>query len=391
MKSTVKLGPHIQIMNEKVEGKMERKKRILFIVEAMGGGVFTYIVNLANELSRKYDMYIAYAVRPQTPANYKEYFNPEIHLIRVKNFTREINPRHDLAAFFEIRKIAKQVKPDIIHLHSSKAGAIGRFAFDGKDVPVFYTPHGYSFLMKNYSSAKQNAFHAVEQICAKRRCTTISCSKGENDETLKMTKRAVYVSNGINISELQGMIDGVKKEPHAFTVFTIGRIDYQKNPEEFNEIANRLPDVRFLWIGDGKLRNKLTAPNIEITGWMDRKEVISRSMNADVLILPSLWEGLPMSLLESMYMRKPCIVSDVIGNRDVIQSKRNGYVCRTTEEFVNAIEAVRTGKSKKSGEIEIERLVNTAFQDVIEEYNTTVMAEKYSKFYENSNPGGGTE
>ena len=52
---------------------MAEKKKILYIVEAMGGGVFTYIVDLANELVNKYDMYIAYAVRKQTPKNYKDY------------------------------------------------------------------------------------------------------------------------------------------------------------------------------------------------------------------------------------------------------------------------------------------------------------------------------
>ena len=62
----------------------------------MGGGVFTYIVDLANELVNKYDMYIAYAVRKQTPKNYKDYFDKRIHLIEVKN--------------------AAEVKPDVIHL-----------------------------------------------------------------------------------------------------------------------------------------------------------------------------------------------------------------------------------------------------------------------------------
>lgn len=102
---------------------MATKKKILYIVEAMGGGVFTYIVDLANELVDTYDMYIAYAVRKQTPSNYKEYFDKRIHLIKVKNFARAINATKDIAAFFEIRKIAKEIKPDIIHLHSSKAGA----------------------------------------------------------------------------------------------------------------------------------------------------------------------------------------------------------------------------------------------------------------------------
>lgn len=64
---------------------MAEKKKILYIVEAMGGGVFTYIVDLANELVNSYDMYIAYAVRKQTPQNYKDYFDKRIHLIEVKN------------------------------------------------------------------------------------------------------------------------------------------------------------------------------------------------------------------------------------------------------------------------------------------------------------------
>lgn len=103
---------------------MAEKKKILYIVEAMGGGVFTYIVDLANELVNKYDMYIAYAVRKQTPKNYKDYFDKRIHLIEVKNFGRAINPTKDIAAFFEVKKIAAEVKPDVIHLHSSKADVI---------------------------------------------------------------------------------------------------------------------------------------------------------------------------------------------------------------------------------------------------------------------------
>ena len=164
---------------------MAEKKKILYIVEAMGGGVFTYIVDLANELVNKYDMYIAYAVRKQTPKNYKDYFDKRIHLIEVKNFGRAINPTKDIAAFFEVKKIAAEVKPDVIHLHSSKAGAIGRVAFDGK-IPMFYTPHGYSFLMENCNPTKRRVFKLIESVCAKRNCTTISCSVGEHQETLKL-------------------------------------------------------------------------------------------------------------------------------------------------------------------------------------------------------------
>lgn len=158
---------------------MAEKKKILYIVEAMGGGVFTYIVDLANELVNKYDMYIAYAVRKQTPKNYKDYFDKRIHLIEVKNFGRAIDPVKDIAALFEVKKIAAKIKPDVIHLHSCKAGAIGRVAFNGK-IPMFYTPHGYSFLMENYKPMKRRMFKMIESVCAKRNCTTISCSVGEH-------------------------------------------------------------------------------------------------------------------------------------------------------------------------------------------------------------------
>ena len=210
---------------------MHQKARILFVVEAMGGGVFTYIVDLANELVKKYDMYIAYAVRPQTPSDYKDYFDKRIHLIEVKNFTRSVESSKDIKAFFEIKKIADEVKPDIIHLHSSKAGALGRWAFNGKKTPLFYTPHGYSFLMKNHSDAKRLTYKIIEAVSAKRACITISCSEGEHQETLKLTKRATYVDNGINMEQLGNLLSAIRPlEDHDFTVFTLGRICYQKNP-----------------------------------------------------------------------------------------------------------------------------------------------------------------
>lgn len=345
------------------------KKKILYVVEAMGGGVFTYIVDLANELVNEFDMYIAYAVRPQTPVNYKDYFDKRVHLIEVKSFCREIKPAQELKAIKEVKKIAEEVKPDIIHLHSSKAGVIGRIAFNGKDIPLFYTPHGYSFLMQNYKPAKRMMFKAIETVMAKRNCTTISCSPGEHEETLKLTKRAVYVNNAINVNELEKQLAKVEKVDHPFTVFTLGRISYQKNPSLFNSIAEAMPDTRFLWIGDGGLRDELKSKNIEITGWVERQKALELSMNADVFVLPSLWEGLPISLLEAMYMKKLCVVSNVIGNRDVIHNGDNGYVCSSVDEYVAAI------KERK------EEYIEKAYQDLLENYETKIQAKRYEEIY----------
>ena len=168
------------------------KKKILYVVEAMGGGVFTYIVGLANELVNEYDIYIAYSLRPQTPIEFKGYFDSRVQLIEVKNFCRSINPIKDLKALKELKEIGKKVQPDIIHLHSSKAGVIGRIAFNGNKTPIFYTPHGYSFLMNNYAHFNRMIFKLIEAVFAKKNCTIISCSEGEHHETLKLTKQATY-------------------------------------------------------------------------------------------------------------------------------------------------------------------------------------------------------
>lgn len=351
---------------------MSDKKRILYVVESLSTGILTYLVDLSNELCKIYDIFIAYSTRPQTPENYRDYFDPSVKLIRVKDFTRNINPVKDLKAFKEVRRIAEEVKPDIVHLHSSKAGAIGRFAFDGKKVPLFYTPHGYSFLMENYTPMKRRIFKFIERVCAKSHCTTISCSAGEHKETLNLTKRAIFINNGISMAELDNMVSKVKKVDHPFTVFTSGRVCCQKNPRLFNQIAEAMPETKFLWLGGGdELRDELKSPNIEVTGWLEREQVIDRSYNADVFLLTSLWEGLPISLLEAMYMKKLCVVNDAIGNHDVIHDGKNGFVCRTVEEFKKAIETKDT-----------EALIEAAYKDIEENYNSKVMAKKYAEIYE---------
>lgn len=353
--------------------KADRRK-VLFVVEAMGGGVFTYIVELSNALCDTFDITVAYAIRPQTPSNYVDYFDNRVHLIKVENFCRSINFVRDMKACLEIYGIAKKVNPDIIHLHSSKAGILGRIVFAHTKAKLFYTPHGYSFLMKNRGVVERVFYKALEKIFAIKRCKTISCSRGEYNESRKLTKNATFVSNGINIDEIDSFCKKLSKRKNVkLTVFTLGRICEQKNPALFNKIAEMCPDIDFIWIGDGELRQKLNASNIQILGWCNREEALKCAYQADVFILTSLWEGLPMSLLEAMYLKKLCIVSDVIGNRDVIQNDINGYICRTVDEYVNVLTHINDEKIRK--------LEERAYDDVVKEYSIKIMSKKYIKIY----------
>ena len=356
------------------------QKKLLWIVEAMGGGVFTYSVELVNRLADRYEIYLAYGLRPETPPDFKERFDRRVHLIEVRNFCREIRPARDFGALLELRRLARTIRPDLIHLHSSKAGALGRLAWDGKKIPLFYTPHGYSILMEDCSPLKRTIYRAIEAVCARRRCTTISCGEGEYRESLRLTRRAAWVPNGIDVEELRGLLHQTKPSgARPFTVYTLGRICTQKGPERFEEVARAMPDLRFVWVGDGELRDTLTAPNIEITGWVGREEALRRAVEGDVFLLPSRWEGLPMSLLESMYIGKTCVVSDAAGNRDVIHTGENGFVCRRVEEYVQAI---RQAQSRRTGP-----LIRRARQQVMETYNAQAMAQAYHTIYETACAG----
>ena len=335
------------------------------------------MVDLANRVSEKMDVIIAYSTRKQTPKDFEKYFNENIKLIEIKNFTRNINPIKDMKAIFEVKKIMKKEKPDVVHMHSSKAGAIGRLAISGKDAKLFYTPHSYAFCKKDASKIKIKFYKMVETILG-RKGTTIACSKGEQEAALQITKKSIGINNGIDIEEMKQF---VLEEPEKnidvknLKICTVGRIGHQKNPELFEKIAEKFPDLQFTWIGDGELKEVLKSPNINVTGWCDRKTTMKQLYQNDVFILPSLWEGLPITLLEAMYLKKVCVVSNVMGNRDVIDNGMDGYVCHTEDEFYNIIEKI------KNGEIDFLMLGNRAREKILAEHNMDKVADDYLKVY----------
>ncbi|MFD1399846.1 glycosyltransferase [Lacticaseibacillus suilingensis] len=350
------------------------KKKVLMVVEAFGGGVFTYLEELSKSLINDFDIYIAFGKRKQTPIDFRKHFSTEVHFLEVKHFQRSISIKEDLLALFELRRIVKEVDPDIIHLHSSKAGILGRWGLNGNKIPIFYTPHGYSFLMEDASRFKRAAYWLVERMSAWRNCTTIGCSAGEYAEAKKLSSKAELISNGVDTTELDEILGSRSDmKTNSKSVITLGRVCFQKNPLLFNKIAERLPDYKFVWIGDGELRDELTAPNIKVTGWLDREAAVKELSTAEVFMLPSLWEGLPISLLEAMYLNCVCVVSDVVGNRDVITNKTNGFVCENIEDFVHAIESAELPDASE--------LANQAHLDILEHYNTIKMSEEYEEIY----------
>lgn len=351
-----------------------KKKRILMVCEAFGGGVFTYVSQLCNDMVDDFDVYLAYSLRPQTPKNYKDFLDKRVHLIELKNIGAESlnNLKNDIIAIMELRQIKEIVKPDVIHLHSSIAGGLGRLAYTGKNSTVVYTPHGYAHILMG-EGKKSKIYKFAEKVLGNR-ALTLTCCESEDEEAKKFSKRTAYIETGVNLADLSVSLDGIKSVKNdKFTVFTLGRVCTQKQPQIFNRIAELVPDAKFVWIGNGELENKLTAPNIEITGWKPRKEALAMAKGADAFVLCSLGEAIAMSLIENMYIKKLILVSNTIGNKSVISDGINGYVCDRAEEYAEWIKKAMRDFPKK--------LPERAYQDVLEIYNTDVMKKKYIDFY----------
>lgn len=348
-------------------------KKILMICEAFGGGVITYVSQLCNDMVDDFDVYLAYSLRSQTPKNYKELLDSRIHLIQVNAWNGKpiTNVGNDIKVIKELREIERNIQPDIIHLHSSIAGGIGRLAFKGKDNTILYTPHGYAHILMG-SCKKSKLYKLMEQILGKRKCITLTCCESENEVAKTLCKRTAYIETGVNLKDFGEVLDGIVVEKkNKFTVFTLGRVCIQKQPALFNRIAQLVPEARFVWIGNGELEYELT--DCEVTGWKPRKEALAMAKEADAFILCSLGEAIAMSLIENMFIKKLVLVSNTMGNKSVIHDGVNGYVCETAEQYAEKIKAaMRVFPSE---------LPERAYQDVLEIYNTEVMKKKYVEFY----------
>ena len=358
-------------------------KTILHITECLGSGVLYYVKNLCEWQIKDFRVIVAYSTRPETPEDFKKQFDSKVEFIRVNGFTREIRPLHDMTAFVNIRRIVKRVNPDLIHLHSTKAGVLGRWAIDCNKYRVLYSPHAYSFLMENCSYTKRQIYKSIEKLSDRKKVVTVTDIDGELEASKCVTHNSICIPNGINCSEMDALMDEARlliesnkvKDSDVKTVCMIGKVVPQKNPSLFNEIAHRFKEVRFVWIGAGPLENQLDSENIEITGWISRSEAVARIMTSDLVLFTSKWESLSIALLEAMYIGKMCIVSNADGNKDVVKDGINGYVCKEIADYISYIKEALADPDmiKKMGEKS--RLA------VIEKYNLTAMENEYKKYF----------
>ena len=221
--------------------------------------------------------------------------------------------------------------PDVVHLHSSKAGVLGRAAAftTGDAARVFYSPRGLPFLQEDYSPRARALFRRIEWACARLGGTVVACSASEEAlvrEHLR-PRRVALVENAVDV---ESVIPRVDRGDGLMRIGIVGRITYARNPPLFAELARRHAsgNTRFVWVGGGEADDArlLQEAGVEVTGWKSRPEALAEMSRLDIYLHPSRWEGMPIALIEAQIAGLPAVATDVVGNRDVIREGETGFV-----------------------------------------------------------------
>ncbi len=326
---------------------MNDRIKVMHVVESFAGGVFTSVTQIVSSMDRnKFDTTLVYSgARSETPTSIRERVRSDVRLVSLP-MSREIRPWSDVVALLHLWRLMRRERPDVVHLHSSKAGGLGRVAARLTGVPhVFYSPRGLAFLRQDVSPGRRALYRWIERIGAWFGGTVVACSQGELEAARQVTTRTALIPNAIDLA----LIDEVRSEvrPHRgdapLTIAISGRVAPQRAPGLFARIATetreRSPrDVKFLWIGDGDVTVDLAAAPVEICGWLVRDEALRRLWDdVDIYLHTSLWEGLPLAILEAMALGKPVVATNVVGNRDAVADGETGLLADTAEGLVSAL------------------------------------------------------
>ncbi len=291
----------------------------------------------------------------------------------VPDMKRAIRPADDRKAYKQVKALIEKFKPDIVHTHAAKSGAIGRLAADVCDVPVVvHTFHGHVF-HSYFSKWKTNAFINIERYLAKRSTGIVAISEIQKQELAHIYKicpeeKINIIPLGLDLDKFQQDQDLKRAifrqryhiEPDEVAIGIIGRIVQVKNHSLFVAAAAKLlaetsEKVRLVIIGDGDMREPMEAElrNAGIdyvyakneqrratavcTSWQtDMAEVLA---GLDIVALTSHNEGTPVSLIEAQAAARPVVSTNVGGVADVVKDDETGYIIEpgNVDSFAEAL------------------------------------------------------
>lgn len=264
-----------------------------------------------------------------------EFEAENIPYIECKELKRDINILSDIKAFWCLRKAIQQIDPDIIAIHSSKAGIIGRLVGKSLRIPTVYTAHGWSFT-EGVPIRKKRIYKIIERCIGRITDGVITVS--EYDRNLAINEKVIKpdrietIHNGVKVSELSEV-----KAPREkiTTLIMVARFSPPKKQLTLIRcLANIRKPYKMLFVGDGPFlenaKNYSRELGLEtvITFTGNRRDVENLLISSDIFVLLSDWEGLPISIIEAMGCGMPVIATDIGGISELIKENENGFLIR---------------------------------------------------------------
>jgi glycosyltransferase involved in cell wall biosynthesis len=330
--------------------------RVLHVIARLNvGGTARYITRLAEELPKhKIETFVTTGFvqgsEQEDPSAKK------LKVIRIPSLGRQINPIKDHYAFKQLLKVVKEIKPDILHTHTFKAGYIGRIKTReinkaaGKRVKFVHTFHGHLFDDPEFSGLKSWIITSFEHRFAMRTDAIITVGAQVGKELLEreigQPEQFTNIPPGVEPLRIP------KAKPRKkITVGWIARVTGVKNPLRALEIARLFPDAQFLIAGGGDLLDQVKAQapkNTKVLGWTDAAKLFASS---DIILSTSENEGMPIALIEAQLASKPVVATNVGGVSEVVIHNKTGFVTKkNTKDLADALEKLIASKALRTAQ-----------------------------------------
>jgi glycosyltransferase involved in cell wall biosynthesis len=331
--------------------------RVLRIINRLNLGGPTYnVAYLSKYLSPEFETLLVSGMKEESEES-SEFILDQLGLkpLYISAMKREVSLRDDINTYKRIKEIINEFKPDIVHTHAAKAGAVGRLAAHSCKVPVIvHTFHGHVF-HDYFSPLKTKIFIEIEKRLSKRSTAIVAISEKQKYELNQVYKVAPenkthVIRLGFDLvkfNENQGIKRSLFRKEYLIEedeiVITItGRLVPIKNHHLFLNAIHNLKDkitkkVRFFIIGDGELREDLikycnqiglnytwypqnpAKAYLTFTSW--RKDIDVVNAGSDIIALCSNNEGTPVSLIEAQAANKPVLSTKVGGVENIISAQ----------------------------------------------------------------------
>ncbi|RJF58409.1 glycosyltransferase family 1 protein [Serratia inhibens] len=307
--------------------------KILHVAETIKGGVATVLRQLAIEQSHDEKVSAIMCIVPDTQIQELHPLDKK-HIITFKRSGR--NVKSFLSFIANMIRNVYTLEPDIVHLHSTFSGVMGRlvlfFMYPIRRPKVVYCPHAFSFLMQGNLKYK-NYFSRIERMLLPMTDAIICVSHYERNKSIEYgfpPEKLHVVYNGV--PEVIG--GGISEDPFPkdkVNLLFVGRFDFQKGFDVFERIMPALEKIgcHLTAVGEGVHNNGAFSkklPATTYTGWLTAEQLKPYFEHSDVLIIPSRWEGFAMVPLEAMSYGLPVISSNCTSFPEMVVENITGYM-----------------------------------------------------------------